>query len=222
VRVSIFGGSTIDQKDCTATADTQAAADRAAHQLALDYLVERFQAIGQSIDAGTRDAYLDNIAKENAWLAAAKAGRQTTRGAGGHWPDNEPALTFHMSGEARYRFYHSFERMYAWGFGASDLEAKYYQYHSIAQQLALRIRRETDEKKRADLQEASTLLADMMQKQFTKVVTEQTTWKETQQALQDILDPETSWREAPKVAITEPVKPPETPDPQGDLTANVA
>jgi len=44
---------------------------------------------------------------------------------------------------------------------------------------------------------------------------EQTTWKESQQALQDIVDPEASWREAPQVPVSEPLKPAETLTPTG-------
>jgi hypothetical protein len=214
VRISIYGGSTIDNHECIATADTQQAAERAAHEEALRYLVSSFTANGKEMDPGTRDAYFENIAKETAWLDAAKAGRQTKSGRGGHWPDDHTLSIGHMSGEARYRFQNG-ARIYAWGFGGSEKEATYYRYHSVAQQLALKIRRETDEKARAQLQEAAQLLDDIMRDQFTLVAKEQATWKETQQALQDIVDPEASWREAPQVPVSEPLKPPETLAPTG-------
>ncbi|MDP2789770.1 MAG: hypothetical protein Q8O51_01445 [bacterium] len=211
VRIKIYGGSTIDQHECTATAETQHAADRAAHQQALDYLVSSFNSSGKEMDPGTRDAYFESITKETAWLDAAKAGRQTARGCGGHWPDDYTLRAGSMSGEAHHRFA-NMPRLYAWGYGGSEKEATYYRYHSVAQKLALRIRRETDKKKHTQLQEASQLLADIMQKQFTMVAQEQATWKETQQALQDIVDPEAAWHEAPQVPTSEPLKPAETPE----------
>lgn len=177
-------------------------AEADAREQALLWLAADLREHGAVWSPDQRQAYLQAIAEHKAWRDAHEAGRRPKVGAFSVWPS---ASDIGSSQSGPKAFLRRIQPIFAWGWGESHEEARYFQLHAVAQQLALAIRRLTDEGERAAYQQASQYLELELEQRRTTFVSSQLSWQQTLQVMADILAPEQAWRTAPQSPPGDPV-----------------